>query len=636
MQEKNRRYSIPASGNLSKLLQPQRLNAKGADSLANEPVRPFSPSSVSQTSGPAAKFDLPVTRHNFVAMALPKSNENEGLNRGRDLSTPKYHTRLDTSTLSRYMPKTKTALSTEDVQLYKHTSSDQFSNGYHTSTDLNTEPLHGKEMLPCISESRESRIPDYFKTFRDRTLPDWDPDEEYQALLDFTYPLRPLNFTSRDLSDGDDLSSGSYFKDSGIIIDGPLLPTDNTLTSKSTLPFPAYQTSRSNAANRSRADSNLGESIVAPRRSSSPLPSYNQPSYLTSAPALKAQPSPRSFTEQSRINKGQLSDSLINSTITSDCMLTSSITDSGFLSKNSSEDIVDHLISGDDASSFLSTAQILPLSKEWESDEEYLRLPHKLKELEDLARQLENLTARLGESADMSEGNVVTTSDLDILNGGVQDSFPNFGSSCDFPHLHCQQGSELINTLDSTENEDVIMELRKVTEFIRKLGLCPGSQLTNQQFPEVTEENQNSDCLLAQIQNFSNKLEEMVQWLHKVAETTDNWIPPQPEMESIKFSLGVCMAFKNDINDHRELTESVLNSGEILLKSVIDTTPVLKDTLELIAGQSKRLNGHAARLYSSVLTAMNMVKDDLETKQHDLEAAGLERQLLMTEDCKWP
>ncbi|XP_072907336.1 centrosomal protein of 68 kDa isoform X1 [Hemitrygon akajei] len=635
MQEKNRRYSIPTSGNLSKMVQPQTLNAKGADSLANEPVRPFSPPSLSQTYGPTAKFDLPVMRHNFVAMPLPKSNENEELNRGRDLSTPKYNTRLNTCTHSRYMPKTKTALSIEDVKLYKRTSSGQLSNGCHTSTDLNTGQPHGKEMLPCISESWESRTPDYFKTFRDRTLPDWDPDEEYQALLDFTYPLRPLNFTSKDLLDGEDLSSGPCFKDSGIITDGPLLPTDNMLTSKITLPFPAYQTNRSDAANRSQADNNLGESIAAPRRSSSPLPSYNQPSCLTSAPPLKAQPSPKSFTEHSRINKGQLSDSLINSTITSDCMLISSITDSGFLSKNSSEEIVDHLISGDDASSFLSTAQVLPLSKEWESDEEYLSLPNKLEELEDLAQQLENLTARLDGSADMSERNVMTTSDLDILDGGVQDIFPNFGGSCDFPHLHGQQGSESVNIHDSTESEDVVVELKKVTDFIRKLGKGPGSRLPNQQFPELTGESQSSDCLLAHVQNFSNKLEEMVQWLHKVAETTDNWIPPQPEMESIKFSLDVCMAFKNDINDHRELTDSVLNSGEILLKSVIDTTPVLKDTLKLIARQSRRLNGHATRLYSSVLTAMNMVKDDLETKQHDLEAAGLERQLLTTEDCKW-
>ncbi|XP_051866835.1 centrosomal protein of 68 kDa isoform X2 [Pristis pectinata] len=635
MQEKNRRYSIPTSGNLSRVERPQRLNAKGTDSLTNEPIRPFSPPSVSQTYRPSGRFDLQVTRPSISPTPPPNNNEIDRPSSRRCLSTPKHNTCLDTSTFSQHLPKRETMLSIQDVKLCKHTSLGQLSNGCHTSADFSTEPLHRKEMLPCISEYWASRIPDYFKAFRDRTLPDWDPDEEYQALLDFTYPLRPLNFTSKDLLDGEDLSCGSCFKDPGIVADGSLLSPANTLTSKSTLTLPAYQTSSSDIANPSWAYNNLRESVAAPRRSSSPLPSCNQPSNLTSPLTLKARLSTKSFLEHSRINKAQLSDSLINSTITSDCTLTNSITDSGFLSKNSSEEFTNHLISGDDSTSFLSTAQILPLNKEWGSDEEYLSLPYKLNELEDLARQLENLSAHLDESADVTGVNV-TTRDVDVHDGGAQDILSDLGgSSRDLTQLYRQQGSEPINTCDYSESEDAVMELKKATDFIRKLGRWPGSRLTNQQFPQVTEEKQNGDCLLIHIQNFSTKLEEMVQWLYKVAETTDNWTPPQPEMESIKSSLDVCMAFKNDVNEHRELTESVLKSGEILLKSVIDTTPVLKETLDLIARQSKKLNGHAAHLYSSVLTAMNMVKDDLETKQRELEAAGLERQLSPTEDCKW-
>uniref|UniRef100_UPI00398EF7CC centrosomal protein of 68 kDa isoform X2 n=1 Tax=Pristiophorus japonicus TaxID=55135 RepID=UPI00398EF7CC len=644
MQELKKRYALPNSGYSSRVVPSQSMNANGTNSLPCESFQSSdhvdhpksSPPSVSQTNEPSGSFDQMIAKHSISSPPPPKNYEVERPDSGRCLSTPRYSTCLDTCTFSQCLPKTKATLSLQNVKLHKYRSLGQISNECLAPTVSNHKPLYRKEMLPYISEYWAYRPPDSFRPSKDRTLPDWDPDEEYQALLDFTYPLRPGHYTSKDSLDGDDLSSDSCLKDSGIVADSSLPSLSNTLTSKSMLSFPAYQSSPSNTANPAWDYSSHRGYVDPPHRSSRPLHIYNQPSSLSSHSTYKARPS----VEHSTNNKAQLSESLSNSAITFGCSLATTVADSSFLSKSSNEGFSNHVISGRDSTGFIPTTQILPLNKEWESDEEYLALPYKLNELEALAQQLENLSVHLDNKStcatNANKGIVKPTKDTTIQGGRTEDTLIDHGSGAEVTQSTCQLESDPIYTPKGLGCEDTIMELKKINNFIKKLGRWPGSRLmSNQQLQHGTKEQKNDDGLLAHIQNFSTKLEEMVQWLYEVAETMDNWISPQPEMESIKSSLDVCMAFKNDVNEHRELTKSVLKSGEILLQSVTDITPVLKETLTLIARQSKQLNGHAAHLYSSVLAAMNIVKDDLETKQNELEAAGLGRQSSLTEDGKW-
>ncbi|XP_067845603.1 centrosomal protein of 68 kDa isoform X2 [Heptranchias perlo] len=637
MEELSKRYSLPSSGYSSRMGPQQRVNDSGTDYLPFESFQSLYsdhlkslPSSVSQMYEPGGRFDLKTTRRSVSSPPSPppQKYEFERLVSRRCLSAPRYSPCLDASTFSQHLPKRKTTSSMQDVKLYKDTSLDQISIGCHASTRT---PLYRKEMLPYTSEYWACTLPDSFLPSKDRTLPDWDPDEEYQALLDFTYPLRPGHFTSKDSLDGDYLSSDSYLKDSGIVADSFFPSLSNTLTSKSMLSSPAYQSSTSHPSNTTWGYSNRGESIDPPRCSSSPFYMYNQPFNVTFHPPYKTSTAPRPIVECSTINETQLSESLINSAIASGSTLATSIGDSSFLSKSPNEGFFNQLISGRNPAGVIPTTQILPLNKDWDSDEEYLTLPFKLNELEVLAQQLEDLSVHLDNkltcATDTKGGIEKKTKDNE---GGTEDILINHGNSAEATQLSCPLESGPTNTLKGSGSEDTITELKKASIFLKKLGRWPGSQLmSKRQFQQGSEE-QNKDCLLVHVQNFSTKLEEMIQWLYEVVETTANWIPPQPKMDSIKSSLNVYMAFRSDVNEHRGLTESVLKSGEILLQSVADTTPVLKDTLELIAKQSKQLTGHAAHLYSSVLTAMNMAKDNLENKQQELEAAGLNGQSAQT------
>ncbi|XP_041071020.1 centrosomal protein of 68 kDa isoform X2 [Carcharodon carcharias] len=642
MQELNKRYSHSHSECSSRGMPLENGSDSGTCCLPCETLQssfpgnqPKSSPSVSRVYEPAAGFNLKMTRFNVSAPRSLKESEAKRPDDQRCLFAPRYSTCLDTSTFSQCLPKRKATLSSQDVNLNKDVSLDQNSNGCLASTVSNLNPLHEKQIQPYLSEYWARRHPDTFQLFRDRTSPDWDPDEEYQALLDFTYPLRPGHLTSKDYLDDDNLSSDSYLKDSGIMDDSPLPSLSNTLITNNTLSLPAYQSSTSTTANPAWDYRSCREDDMNfPLHSSSPLHMYSQPSNWTSHPNYKASIIPRVFVGGPAVNKMQLSEGFTNCAIPPDCTFATSVVDSSFLSKSSNEESSNWLFLGKDPAGFILTTQILPLNKAWEIDEEFLTLPCKLNELEVLAQQLENLSVHSDNKTafvtNAKGGIVKTREDTDVPGVSTEDSLIDQSNSTEAAHLSCQSGSTPKNTPKGPQCDDIIMDLKKANDFINKLGRWPGSRLISNDPLEQVSEEQKNDSLLADIQSFSSKLEEMVQWLYEVAETTDNWIPPQPRMDSIKASLDNCMAFRNDIKEHRELTETVLKSGEHLLESMINTTPVLKDTLELIARQSKKLNGHAAHLYLSVLSAMNMVKDDLETKQQEFEAAGLERHSVQT------
>ncbi|XP_078261802.1 centrosomal protein of 68 kDa [Rhinoraja longicauda] len=639
MQEGKQCFTAPA-GSLAWLPVP-RDSADGTDTPASDTGWTFSPPPAPRGHCPAAaRLDGTVARRNSLPTAAGISIQSEWPSRQCSLSNTRRCPGMDPpssislklsphtdppSTLSLKLSPHTDPPSTLSLKLSPHTdppSSLSLKLSPHTDppsslslllserkpsrdvklcgpTDWGTESRAHR--LPCFSEYWACRVPDYFKPVRDRSLPGWDPDEEYQALLDFTYPLRPFSFTSREVLGGEELCS-----DLSGVLDSSM-PADHTLTGQSRLSSPTEPGgSSSELADQSWLLTKLA--VPTPHLSSSPLPAES-----------------RCGWRRGEEPRTRLSDSPMTNTITSDCTLGDSVTDSGFLSKDSSQEFSQRPLTGDVSR---STAPVPAIATDGDSDQEFLYLPHRLGQLDQLAWQLHGLSARLDEPGPQT---------VRLRGGGVgeaadQRPLPHRTTS-DHGQLHHWHGTHSANIQRCLDTDHTIAELRKATDFIRKLGQTRSDPGLHP--PQLNHQRRNSDGLLTHIQEFSGKLEEMVEWLYSVAETMDNWVAPLPDMGSIKSSLDVCAAFKNDVNEHQELTDSVLKSGEILLKSVVDTTPVLKETLELIARQSKRLNGHAAHLHSSILTAMSMVKDDLETKQHELEAAGEERQLSLAEDWKW-
>ncbi|XP_048392536.1 centrosomal protein of 68 kDa [Stegostoma tigrinum] len=633
MQDQSKRYSHLYSGYM-RGTPSERQDDSGMFSLLSESLHSLYPTyqpkssslSLSRVYEPGGRSDPLMTRSVAGIPRSLKSLEVEKPLNGRCLSTPRYSTCLDTSAFSQCIPQRKATLSSHNVNVGRYTPLGQTATDSVGLSVSSFKALRDKEVTPCFSEFWAMRQADSNRPFRDRTSPDWDPDEEYQALLDFTYPLRPGHISSRDNfddDDDDDMTSDSYLKDSGIMDDSLIPSLSNTTITNTSLSLPAYQSNTSSAANITWGHSSYREDhAVTPYCSSSPPHLHSQPSYWLSEQPPKAGIIPNTSVDSPARNK---TEGLINQAVLSEQTMASSVIDSSFLSGSSNEESSKPLLSGKDPGGFILTTQVLTLNKEWESEEEFLTLPYKLNELEALAQQLEKLSVHWeSKSAKVASGMREGT---DPKSGSAKCNLTEQDSSTEAAQSSCQLGVSPRKKPKSPQYEDIIADLKRANDFIRKLGTWSGSQLLfNQPLEQAAE---NNVSLLAHIQSFSSKLEEMVQWLYDVAETTDNWIPPQPTMDSIKASLDKCMAFRNDIKEHQELTASVLNSGEHLLQSMSSTTPVLKETLELISRQSKQLNGHAAHLYFSVLAAMNKVKDDLETKQQEFESAGVEGQSVL-------
>ncbi|XP_078086538.1 centrosomal protein of 68 kDa isoform X2 [Mustelus asterias] len=589
MQELNKKHSYPHSGCSSRGIPSESGSDNVTCSLPSESLHSSLPGyqprtsslPLSQAYDSNGRVDLKMIRFNVSAPRSLKKLEVEKAEDQRCLSTPRYSTCLDTSTFSQCIPRRKATLSSQHVNLNKYPSLDQNSNGCLASAVSSGKPLAEAQSLPYSSQHWEPGCPDIFSSFRDRMSPDWDPDEEYQALLDFTYPLRPGHLTSKDyLDDDDDLSSDSYLKDSGIMDDSPLPSLSSTLITSNTSSLPPHHSGSSNSTNPAWEHSSYreGNNLDLPHHSSSHFHLYSQPSNWTSRPSYKASVTPRVFAGGPTINEVQLSEDSVDRAITSDCTLANSMIDSSFLSRNSNEESSNWLISAKDPAGFILTTQILPLHKEWESDEEFLTLPYKLNELEVLAQQLDKLSVHLdnNSASDVNGGIVKTGEDTDVHGGCSDDSLIDQSYSSEVAQLSSQLGSAPGHRGQDRQCEDIIIDLKKANDFIEKLGRWPASQLKAGEPVEQGSEEQKYDSLLAHIQSFSCKLEEMVQWLYQVAETTDNWIPPQPQMDSIKASLEKCMAFRNDIKEHRGLTEAVLKSGENLLRSLTNITPDLR------------------------------------------------------------
>ncbi|XP_054976060.1 centrosomal protein of 68 kDa isoform X2 [Sorex araneus] len=93
----------------------------------------------------------------------------------------------------------------------------------------------------------------------------------------------------------------------------------------------------------------------------------------------------------------------------------------------------------------------------------------------------------------------------------------------------------------------------------------------------------------------------------EVASSPEVGGPPR-EGEQGRESLLQCVKqFKKDIDEHQPLTESILQKGEILLQCLLDNTPVLKDALERISQQPSMLESHADHLYDSLLASLDVL-----------------------------
>ncbi|NXY35950.1 CEP68 protein, partial [Pomatorhinus ruficollis] len=439
-------------------------------------------------------------------------------------------------------------------------------------------------------------IPDSLPPSPDRSSPHWNPNKEYEDLLDYAYPLKPRYRLGR--------MPEPFLHDSGIGLDS--FSTSPEGVSRSTSIYGRAGQSRGSREN------GLWEFVASAERFSTPRPgkrgcsgagSYYEPSPIAKASLARSASShpSRGFAEDVRVESSGPS-SPGRSAADGRSWDTRAIPCANYTGQVKS------------TSGFLPTTGVLPLRKEWEGDEEFLSLPPRLQELERLAQFLSSLSLtislpghdhhNLPHHSTSKQPLSSRLAPLGEVRGG--DDRGNIeGCAGLWPHRSSRKPSWENTESDGWIHRDPPQELHLATALRDTLdGMC----LNEPRVKGHPKKSQQSESLIQCVKMFCCQLEELIHWLYTVVDVTGSWVPPSPDARSVSASLHRYLEFRKDVADHRSLTESVLERGEALLDCMASNSPALRDTLGLIAKQSEELESHAEHLYKSILAAVGQDK----------------------------
>ncbi|KAK5614680.1 hypothetical protein CRENBAI_006271 [Crenichthys baileyi] len=404
------------------------------------------------------------------------------------------------------------------------------------SSGVNSECSYQVDYWACA-------IPKAMPPSPDRKSAAWDPNKEYEALLDYTYPLRPGHVNSEqnrsELQTDSLLRTNLIMKDSGIEM-------DQFCSSASLSGLDPSDSGEGRSRDRSPlcAEYMLPDLQVFPR--SSDVPPCSTPLSLTRPISL-------------------------------------------------------------------SLESVLPRSR-WaggEIDEDYWPLPEQLEELQQLSRQVREVTAQLSPPVTASCASIdrFTTSILSSVTfpknpgadeqtqeivqdkqDGMQRSAAQTAASCDgdFDTLRSSAGAGLDPAGGGLNQTGVRERLVK--------------QLHGSTLPDSQEW---SDSLMKHIQVFSSQLELLIQQLYALSQSMEKIAAPAGNVDSVKSSLADYQSFQKEVSSHQPLTSCVLHAGQHLLSCINGTSPFLRDTLLLIEKQSGALQTHSDHFFSSILSAVD-------------------------------
>ncbi|XP_010172955.1 centrosomal protein of 68 kDa [Antrostomus carolinensis] len=440
-----------------------------------------------------------------------------------------------------------------------------------------------REMSSYQADYWACAIPDSLPPSPNRLSPHWNPNKEYEDLLDYAYPLKPRYKLGK--------MPEPFFHDSGIGLDSFSFSPEGTL--RSTSIYGQGGQARGSEENGHRRFVASAERFSTPgpgKRGCSGAGSYYEPLPIAKAPFTQSTSShpPRGFAKDvTRESAGLGPFGHPAADGRSWCTR-----GSPFLSCKGQVKTTNR---------FLPTTQVLPLRKKKKGDEEFLSLPPRLRELEKLAQFLSSLSLTIrtpGHDHHHRDDRQLLPSQL----------APFGGASGRAERGNIEDGAGLRHPCSSQKPIWENTELRGQIHRDPLRGLHPGDTLDEPRVTGHPKKSQQSESLAQCVKMFCCQLEELIRWLYRVAEITESWVPASPDAEGTKASLRRYLEFRKDVAEHRSLTESVLERGEALLDCMASNSPALRDTLGLIAKQSEELEAHAEHLYESVLAAVGPVQ----------------------------
>uniref|UniRef100_A0A3Q1C6N5 Centrosomal protein 68 n=1 Tax=Amphiprion ocellaris TaxID=80972 RepID=A0A3Q1C6N5_AMPOC len=369
-------------------------------------------------------------------------------------------------------------------------------------------------------------IPKALPPSPDRHSAGWDPNMDYQTLLDYTYPVRLGHVVSEwdsfELQAESLLQTDPNLQDSGIEL--------NQLCSSTSLSGMDFSLSRArytrrssnhNAGHRSPDLQDFTRSYDVPPSSS---PASHMDAMTTSLDSLD-----RSATNCSKSDGPYHQRNVLSSShsIPTAFHSTSVLSQSGCLCR--------------------------------EVDEEFWCLPEQLEELQLLSKQV---------SAVDTQGLLLNDHTVKFV------PFTPLKTSISHPLTADHSGSETMRSsfggrVEPAGGELSRSSLKEVEALVERLsGLTlPDRQRMNQ------EDQEQSKSLMQHIQVFCSHLELLIQWLYAVSEKMELLAAATVSPDSVKSTLAEYESFQKEVSSHQPLTSGVLHTGQLLLSCINTTSP---------------------------------------------------------------
>ncbi|XP_026164996.1 centrosomal protein of 68 kDa isoform X2 [Mastacembelus armatus] len=437
----------------------------------------------------------------------------------------------------------------------------------------------GEAMSSYQAKHWACAIPKALPPSPDRYSAGWDPNREYQALLNYTYPLKP--------GEASDWGSSELYsvlqtdlQDSGVELEHFCSPISMT-----GLDFSMTGTGKTSEIN-SLAAGHWSPDLAVFTRSSDVLAS-SIPLSVTNSSGLRG----------------------LNSLYCSK--------DRGGLKTGHHQH---HVLS---TSTAFHTTSALHWSRSafGEVEEEFWPLPEQLMELKLLSRQVREVTALLSQSVTpswespepgtnsilssitLSGKQEAEVKDLEGINLDTAEGKNNRESSA--AQMACHRVSEMVRRICEAWVEPGRgglnwSSLREVEALVEQLcdPTLPCSKRNRQ------EDEEKSNSLMQHIQVFCSHLEKLIQQLYTVSEKMELLAEATVDIDNLRSFVAEYQSFQKEVSSHQPLISCVLRTGQLLLSCINTTSPILRDTLLLIERQSAALQNHTEDL-TSILSAMD-------------------------------
>ncbi|XP_074188168.1 centrosomal protein of 68 kDa [Rhinolophus sinicus] len=537
----------------------------------------------------------------FASCSVSASSQGSSLQGHQERAEPQSHPLANvSSSLELAVPKSAPSMSTVGPVPRTQWSPQPMSSG-RDARHLSFQA----EYWACV-------LPDSLPPSPDRHSPLWNPNKEYEDLLDYTYPLRPRSLLPKRLDSR--VLADPILQDSGVDLDSFSVSPASTLKSPTdvshscpameatALPFsgPREQSLKQWHSAVPHQQGSVGMASCSQLTSTPRAPGSKDTPWESREPALRGVKDWRPVGKHLKVGSPQLRT-----------------WDRGWPSPRPERE----------KGASQGTQRPPCVESGWkpeeelESDDEYLALPTRLTQVSSLVSYLGSIP-----TLTLPTGAAEGQSSLDVSDSDGPASLPSDSSQSQLPSGAALRGSgdpdgqthrllrSFIHARDSAGDGSLVSShalglssgpLRTCSSFTAVLDRRPFMDADAKGLPPRRGGEQGRESLVQCVKTFCCQLEELIHWLYNVADVSNHLTPPKSSLTGLKSSLQLYRQFKKDIAEHQSLTENVLQKGEILLQCLLDNTPVLQDVLGRISKQPGELESHAEHLYDTILASLD-------------------------------